>query len=359
MLGAPFILTDRLHAGVSQETPPVSDLSAILAAIQVLAKADEVMLVCRPWGSERLTVTASCLPGDRRLPEILHDLALPHEFESRWHYADALQIDTDVLLVGLPEGEPAAFRPALLFRFRGQIDHSSSGIEHILPAVRSLVVSHLDLTARYRRAQSQRRAALAVMQQNGCGVVVLRSDRTVILANAAAEALILEGDGLTLQAGTLRPTNYHHAVRFHTAIDCVAASSLTEGEERRSGIVMFLPRSHQDPLLAVITPTTQPDAGEAAAIVYLLGLAQNGVPGLGAICRAHGLSPVETRLVTHLVGGATIAEAASDMRIKAATARSYLKQIFAKTNTHRQVDLVQRFARYLRAIRGDFHFEAG
>ncbi len=95
----------------------------------------------------------------------------------------------------------------------------------------------------------------------------------------------------------------------------------------------------------------------AAAIVYVLQPSQGPARGLDALCQLHGLSRVESRLISHLIGGLTITEAAVEMRIKVETARAYLKQIFAKTGMHRQTDLVTLMTRYLRAIRGDFDFQ--
>ena len=62
---------------------------------------------------------------------------------------------------------------------------------------------------------------------------------------------------------------------------------------------------------------------------------------VSALCRAHGLTVTESTLAMHLVGGATVDDAANRMHIQTQTARAYLKQIFAKTGTHRQAELVR------------------
>jgi DNA-binding CsgD family transcriptional regulator len=59
------------------------------------------------------------------------------------------------------------------------------------------------------------------------------------------------------------------------------------------------------------------------------------------VCSLYRLTTTEASLVCHLVLGRTIAEAAEQMRIRTQTARAYLKQIFVKTNTHRQADLIR------------------
>lgn len=89
---------------------------------------------------------------------------------------------------------------------------------------------------------------------------------------------------------------------------------------RRSAYDMF---SGADVLVAV----TQLGTGRASANAQvLMGL--------------FDLTPAEARLARALVGGLALKEAATDCGVRVATARSYLDQIFRKTGTHRQSELV-------------------
>lgn len=65
----------------------------------------------------------------------------------------------------------------------------------------------------------------------------------------------------------------------------------------------------------------------------------------GEFGRHFGLTPMEIRLAVALAGGATIQKAADTLGITAGTARVHLKSIFAKTDTHRQAELVALLAR--------------
>jgi DNA-binding CsgD family transcriptional regulator len=56
---------------------------------------------------------------------------------------------------------------------------------------------------------------------------------------------------------------------------------------------------------------------------------------------AYGFTKGETRLAWLLAGGATLAEAASQLEITQNTARTVLKRILAKTGTNRQAALVR------------------
>lgn len=68
------------------------------------------------------------------------------------------------------------------------------------------------------------------------------------------------------------------------------------------------------------------------------------VPAAAILQAAYRLTPAEARLAQALSGGEALAEAASRFAITAATARSQLKAIFAKTGATRQADLVRLVA---------------
>jgi DNA-binding CsgD family transcriptional regulator len=61
---------------------------------------------------------------------------------------------------------------------------------------------------------------------------------------------------------------------------------------------------------------------------------------LEPVCRLYRLSRVETKLVSYLAQGKTLSDSSALMRIKDQTARSYMKQIFVKTSTNRQNELI-------------------
>ncbi|MEH3158290.1 MAG: hypothetical protein PGN08_04755 [Sphingomonas taxi] len=246
-----------------------------------------------------------------------------------------------------------------------------------------------DMAADLAASERGHRALAAVLRQSECGIVVVGADQNVLFANPAARAILDAGDGMELRRNMLRPTRYQDAVRFHAALDTVIApprhgegkgdaraeARAKEGRRER-GAMLLLERPGPDrPLIAVIAPAghDRPDDpgraaapvdgddgqdARAAAIVRLMRPEISVARGLEPICHLHGLSPVETQLVACLTRGLTLGEAASQMRIKPDTARTYLKQVFAKTDTHRQTDLLQLVLRYQRAVSGDAVFDA-
>jgi DNA-binding CsgD family transcriptional regulator len=65
------------------------------------------------------------------------------------------------------------------------------------------------------------------------------------------------------------------------------------------------------------------------------------VPPAAILQTAYRLTPAEARLAQAVSGGLSLAEAANQFSITAATARSQLKAIFAKTGATRQSDLLR------------------
>lgn len=61
--------------------------------------------------------------------------------------------------------------------------------------------------------------------------------------------------------------------------------------------------------------------------------------------RAFGLTRAEARLAMHLASGKSLARAATDFGVKMSTVRSQLGQIYSKTSTGRQCELVSRILR--------------
>lgn len=75
--------------------------------------------------------------------------------------------------------------------------------------------------------------------------------------------------------------------------------------------------------------------------------ARSAVPDHNILARTFGLSPAEIRLCRAMVEGSTLHEAAEQLSITRETVRHRIKQIFQKTGTNRQSELVALLLRFL------------
>jgi DNA-binding CsgD family transcriptional regulator len=76
------------------------------------------------------------------------------------------------------------------------------------------------------------------------------------------------------------------------------------------------------------------------------------LPGVLRLRADFGLTKAEARLALHLAEGASLASAAEAFNVKLTTIRSQLQQVFAKTGTCRQPELVAMILSRGYAVRG-------
>ena len=101
---------------------------------------------------------------------------------------------------------------------------------------------------------------------------------------------------------------------------------------------MTLVDGEAQPLLLHVARLPGPTA---RACVMITDPAASRQVNIQPLAQIFALTPVETRLVAQLVQGRNVQEAARALHLKVETVRTYLKQVFQKTGTHRQVELVQ------------------
>jgi DNA-binding CsgD family transcriptional regulator len=78
----------------------------------------------------------------------------------------------------------------------------------------------------------------------------------------------------------------------------------------------------------------------ARALLTLAEVNRRPASAEDLLVKAYGLSKAEARLAARLATGAALEDIASELAIAVPTARSQLKAVFAKTDTHRQAELV-------------------
>ena len=212
--------------------------------------------------------------------------------------------------------------------------HVREAIARLLP----LVQPFLRLWSARGRERARARGLAAAVDTSDVGVLLVDREGQPIFANAAADAIIAQGDGLRRRGGMLGGLRLADTLRLQAAIEHVlqAAPGSTA-----SAPVVALPREMRRPLLAaVVGHASAAGRDDSAATIYLFDPEQDLRPLVEPACKLYGLSPVETRLTCLLAEGVGFADAAEKLHVREQTARSYLKQVFQKTRTNRQAELV-------------------
>jgi len=81
--------------------------------------------------------------------------------------------------------------------------------------------------------------------------------------------------------------------------------------------------------------------GQLSVLVFAVDLETKPRSRSSQMRALYGLTPTERQISDHLAAGKEIKEAAICVGVTLETARFHLKRIFAKTGTHRQVDLMR------------------
>lgn len=197
------------------------------------------------------------------------------------------------------------------------------------------------------------RALTSVVNGSDIGVLLLDESGQLTFANSAADELLAAGDGLRRRGNALAAGSLTDTLRLHAAIEQAVAS---EVQSERS--IMALHRRDGRPLMAAVMPNRddKDEDAERGAIVFVVDPDQDLQTLVEPVCEFYGLSPSETRLACTLVRGLSLSEAAEELHVREQTARTYLKQIFSKTDTNRQVALVRLLL--LSAVRTGGHSRA-
>lgn len=185
------------------------------------------------------------------------------------------------------------------------------------------------------------------------GVIVVAADGRVLHANDAARRMLDQGGLVRTVKGRL--------VACESAANDELARALAlacnnEAGIGANGIGIALNGSSGEPAIAHVLPLAKGDlrtrlVPQAAAAVFVSKSDESLPSDMGAIGRTFALTPAETRLLEHLVQGATLVDVAAAIGISLATAKTQLSHIFSKTGVTRQTDLIAMVSRLMPQIK--------
>ena len=197
----------------------------------------------------------------------------------------------------------------------------------------------------HRMERRRANSLSAALDLSDVGVILLDRNASLLFANSRANVLLKRQDGLRHTESCIAATEPRDDLRLQTALQrAIQINLVDDGRDHCNAPFVTLQRANrQRALIATVmnVESAAIDPRDPAVIVYLFDPEQNVEQTLSPVCRVYKLTAVETRLVQHLVNGERLSHAAELMQIRPDTARAYLKQIFAKTMTNRQIDLVR------------------
>ena len=185
------------------------------------------------------------------------------------------------------------------------------------------------------------------------GVIIVAEDARILHANAAARHMLEARSPIISFGGCLGALEAELTKELRRAI---AAARTEPAHIGGTGIGVPLTDRDMTAAAAHVLPLARRDArergGAASAAVVFVARANMMLPvDVGTVARIYGLTPAETRVLQHLIAGASLAEAATALGVSETTAKTHRNHIFLKTGVSRRTELFALIARLVPPIR--------
>jgi DNA-binding CsgD family transcriptional regulator/PAS domain-containing protein len=175
-----------------------------------------------------------------------------------------------------------------------------------------------------------------------CAVLLTNEHGTILHANHSAEHMLDKGGPIQSAQGILQATAPSAGSELRSALTLAAGNEAGIG---KTGLAIRLTEPDAPPILAHVLPLTGSDfrtrLQPAAVAAVFIGAPPDAQDGADTLAAAYGLTLAETKVLTSLFGGRTLAETATTLGITRPTAKTHLEHIFLKTGVTRQAELMR------------------
>jgi len=210
------------------------------------------------------------------------------------------------------------------------------------------LVPHLVNSARHarllREQETIRRSIAEALDGLDVPVLLLDSGDRVLFANAGGEALLGQGDLLTVRNGRVVAASEVARGQLRRLLSD-ARSVTAEDEARPLSQVLGADRLPGSTITLQAVPVSASIAEKRAANGASVLLMASGLPRAKpdgpALARHFGLTPAEGAVVAALCEGRSVSRISADRGSSREAVRYHLKNVFQKLGVHRQAELVR------------------
>jgi DNA-binding CsgD family transcriptional regulator/PAS domain-containing protein len=336
-------------AGALREIVALMQGNAGLVAVQSKSTG-QLVLLCADSALQPVRAERLLLAMNGFVPSLA-------EGEVAWHASPEDQ--ATVLLLPVPP-VPGHGRLVIMVLFKKLSGKTKQMAEDIYANRRPFAVGFFRLWQKNRALAARAQALEAVLDCTETGVIMIDRAAHVCFVNGAARTILRRGNGISCEQGILRAQNLAESVNLHAALSHLCVARGEQSVSEATAPLLTFRRKEAPPLVAILLPAhvAPVESEDVAAIMHIIDPVFDAEKMLSPLCRLYGLSRVETSLVCRLATGDALSEAAEFLRIREQTARGYLKQIFIKTGTKRQAQLIVLMLSSLMRIKQEILQEA-
>ncbi len=227
-------------------------------------------------------------------------------------------------------------------RYRELTGHRRDGSRFILDtAISNVKYQSGNIAIAIMRDITERKQAEETLNMLSTGMVLVNRECQLLMANRSATRILDSGDGLRLVDGLVVVNGKSEADQLRSLVES-ACGGKPNGQENVASVMIIERGDSVRPLSVMVAPLhlTHPGEGTPVAAIFIRDLEARQTVAPEVLGKLFGLTPAEARVVVELVQGKRPQEVAADLNIKVNTVRNQLKQIFSKTNTGSQSELV-------------------
>jgi DNA-binding CsgD family transcriptional regulator len=202
---------------------------------------------------------------------------------------------------------------------------------------------------RWQEADDLAHALLAMIDQDANAVILATNDAVPIYRNRAADQLLARQNGLRLMGTRIAATHCADQHLLQEAITQVAQDGTKPacGSPRVVTLACTPPTPPIHMVLRAVGRVFRCQTGIRCGLVLMTIRGNHAAhdPATCAFTRKYDLTAAQAKVSAQVFDGKTLPDIAASLHVSENTVRSHLKQIFHKTNTHGQMDLVHLHAR--------------
>jgi len=178
------------------------------------------------------------------------------------------------------------------------------------------------------------------------GVVLADEDSRILHANRSAETMMRDGGFVRDGGGRLTTGSAAASAEIKTAIGMAARNESGIG---KTGLAVRLSHESAAPAVAHVLPLARGEVrtrlDPAAVAAVFINTGGEDEARLRGVTAAFALTPAEARVLSRILSGRNVNEAAHDLGVAASTVRTHLDNVFSKTGVTRQAELIRLAAR--------------
>lgn len=209
----------------------------------------------------------------------------------------------------------------------------------LVPHMRQALRAQNGLSTLVRRSGELAEALDAIEH----GIVIVTSDSRLVHANAAAEQLLRESDGLVSHSGRLTASAPHTRSRLEAVLR-FALGGDAFGIRHGGALACDRPSGRRPYALHVLPMhplRTGSTSGGPTAMVLIVDPERRPVLASDMLRQLFGLTKAETAVAQLALKGEGLGPIGEQLQLSRDTVKTHLGNVFCKTGTHRQAELVR------------------